>query len=67
MWVKQLQRETDNSHTYVAKVNEYGGWMWCPNKGNGKGKAISIQAWTGLYGTRVLRLPDLKTVGTRMR
>jgi hypothetical protein len=29
-----------------------------------KGKAISLQAWTGLEGSRRLRLPDFKTIGT---
>ena len=27
-------------------------------------KAIPLQAWTGLEGSRRLRLPDFKTVGT---
>jgi len=30
----------------------------------GKGKAISLQAWTGPEGSRRLRLPDFKTIGT---
>ena len=30
----------------------------------GKGKAIPLQAWTGLEGSRRLRPPDFKTVGT---
>jgi hypothetical protein len=29
-----------------------------------KGKAIPLQAWTGPEGSRKLRLPDFKTVGT---
>ena len=29
-----------------------------------KGKAIPLQAWTGLEGSRRLRLPDFKTIGT---
>ena len=33
-----------------------------PSKG--KGKAIPLQAWTGPEGSRRLRLPDFKTVGT---
>jgi len=28
----------------------------------GKGKAIPVQAWTGPEGSRMLRLPDFKTV-----
>jgi len=30
----------------------------------GKGKAIPLQAWTGPEGSRSLRLPDIKTIGT---
>ena len=33
-------------------------------RGKGKGKAISLQAWTGPEGSRKLRLSDFKTVGT---
>ena len=29
-----------------------------------KGKAIPLQAWTGLEGSRMLSLPDFKTIGT---
>jgi hypothetical protein len=34
-------------------------------EGKGKGKTIPLQAWTGPKGSRRLRLPDFKTVGTR--
>ena len=30
----------------------------------GKGKAIPLQAWTGPEGSRRLKLPDFKTIGT---
>jgi hypothetical protein len=30
----------------------------------GKAKAIPLQAWTGPEGSRRLRLPDFKTIGT---
>ena len=33
-------------------------------KRKGKGKAIPLQAWTGPEGSRRLRLPDFKTIGT---
>jgi hypothetical protein len=33
-------------------------------KGKGKGKAIPLQALTGPEGSRKLRLPDFKTIGT---
>ena len=29
-----------------------------------KGKAIPLQAWTGLEDSRRLRFPDFKTIGT---
>ena len=29
-----------------------------------KGKTIPLQAWTGPEGSRTLRLPDFKTIGT---
>jgi len=32
--------------------------------GKGKGKAIPLQTWTGPDGSRRLRLPDFKTIGT---
>jgi len=32
--------------------------------GKGKGKAIPLQAWTGSEGSRRLRFPDFKTVGS---
>jgi hypothetical protein len=34
------------------------------SKGKGKGKATLLQAWTGPLGSRRLRLPYFKTVGT---
>ena len=33
-------------------------------KVKGKGKAIPLQAWTGPEGSRRLKLPDFKTVGS---
>jgi hypothetical protein len=32
--------------------------------GKGKGKAIPLYFWTGPEGSRRLRLPDFKTIGT---
>jgi len=29
-----------------------------------RGKAIPVQVWTGFEGSRNLRLPDFKTIGT---
>jgi len=33
-------------------------------KDKGKGKAIPLQSWTGPEGSRRLRFPDFKTIGT---
>jgi hypothetical protein len=33
-------------------------------RGKGKDKAIPLKAWTGPEGSRRLRLPDFKTIGT---
>jgi hypothetical protein len=33
-------------------------------KGKGKGKAIPLKAWTDPEGSRRLRLPAFKTIGT---
>jgi hypothetical protein len=33
-------------------------------KGKGKGKAIPLQAWTGPEGSKRLKLPGFKTIGT---
>jgi len=35
--------------------------IWALKK---KGKAIPLQAWTGPEGSRRLRFPDFKTIGT---
>jgi len=39
-------------------------WHVLLNVGKGKGKAIPLQAWTDPEGSRRLRFPDFKTVGT---
>jgi hypothetical protein len=42
--------------------------MWQTNKCTPikyvKGKTIPLEAWTGPEGSRRLRLPDFKTIGT---
>ena len=37
---------------------------WTKFHNDGKGKVITLQAWTGPEGSRRLRLPDFKTIGT---
>jgi len=45
---------------YVASI----GFTTIVFQVKGKGKAIPLQAWTGPEGSRRLRLPDFKTIGT---
>ena len=49
-----------------SSVNLAGSTNTNPNniKGKGKGKAIPLQSWTVPEGSRRLRLPDFKTIGT---
>jgi len=39
-------------------------WLGDYKQRHKKGKAIPLQAWTGPEGSRKLRLPDFKTIGT---
>jgi len=39
-------------------------WPQKLNNVSSKKKAIPLQAWTGPEGSRRMRLPDLKTIGT---
>jgi hypothetical protein len=52
---KITDNETDNRFVHELLLHVYG---------KGKSKAIPLQAWTGPEGSRRLRLPDFKTVGT---
>jgi hypothetical protein len=51
-----------------ARSTEYKILMWrsCPSilLLPSEGKAIPLHAWTGPEGSRRLRLPDFKTIGT---
>ena len=40
-------------------------WFRTGNVVGKKGKAIPVQAWTVLRGSRTMRLPDIRTIGTR--
>jgi hypothetical protein len=46
-----------NIYSYTSFINS------C-EKGKGKGKTIPLQAWTAPEGSRRLRIPDYKTIGT---
>ena len=63
LWYKRLLLKN--------KPHELGSWESNASKcltltkhKKGKGKAIPLQPWTGPEGSRRLRLPDFKTVGT---
>jgi len=43
---------------YIGKATEWG-------ERTVNGKAFPLQAWTGPKGSRRLRLPDFKTIGTQ--
>jgi len=45
----QTKRSSDNKKLYIDVL---------------KAKAVPLQAWTGPEGSRRLRLPDFKTIGT---
>ena len=60
---KKHKSRTHHSNLLLACINIVRyviPYMCC-----GKGKAIQLQAWTGPEGSRRLRLPDFKTIGTR--
>jgi hypothetical protein len=48
---KPVKQRNSKQATYQSKVK-------------GKGKTVPFQAWAGPEGSRRLRLPDFKTVGT---
>ena len=59
-------RKTPTSHAVFTHLilrpeNMYINYL-IYSKGKGKGKAISLQAWTGPEDSRKLRLPDFKTI-----
>ena len=47
---------------FVADRDRNGALNTCKQKG--KGKAAPLEAWGGPEGSRRLRLPDFKTIGT---
>jgi hypothetical protein len=53
-WVCQMPQKTEATLKPNNPQQKY--------KGNDK--AIPLQAWTGPEGSRRLRLPDFKTIGT---
>jgi hypothetical protein len=54
------KKEKSQGPNQVTRVDiPYSGNVFGP-----KGKAIPLQAWRGPEGSRRLRLPDFKTIGT---
>jgi hypothetical protein len=51
---------TTTSSIFICGISYYNRGMAATNKG----KEIPLQAWAGPEGSRRLRLPDFKTVGT---
>jgi len=47
-----------------TKFTKHNGSHYIKNTEKGKGTAIPLQAWTGPDGSRRMRLPDFKTIGT---
>jgi hypothetical protein len=59
MCKKRGEENYENPHEiFSCKIKKQ---IYC---GHVKGKAFPLQAWTGPEGSRRLRLPDLKTIGT---
>ena len=57
--------DAGNKISFVIMVNgNVEGGLILHEKGKCKGKAVPLQAWTGPEGSRRLRLPDFKTIGT---
>jgi len=63
-WMLQDRVGTSHFDVHVwalhCRVSDPRQWTYLP----GKDKAIPLQAWTGPEGSRGMRLPDFKTVGT---
>jgi hypothetical protein len=60
-----LSRQICLAHLLAISDTVMAGRMSCiGHRGNIKGKAIPLQALTGPEGSRRLRLPDFKPIGT---
>jgi hypothetical protein len=53
-----LKSDKNNGYFILSPMYLYN------SKGNGKGKAIPLQSWTDPEGSRRVRFPDFKTIGT---
>jgi hypothetical protein len=59
-----LTKEQDLRISVYCGVKGYGIALYHDTSFKPNGKAIPLQAWPGPKGSRRLRLPDFKTVGT---
>ena len=59
-----MARVGDRRGDYRVSVGRSNGKNHLEDQGVGGKKAIPLQVWTGPEGSRRLRLPDFKTVGT---
>jgi hypothetical protein len=64
IFITRVHSFADSSNCLVAKRVKHWSTELLIQRGKGKGKAIPLQAWTGREGSRRLRLPDFKTIGT---
>jgi hypothetical protein len=61
------KEEKNTSYPHITITDIFVGnetWENTRHISKDKGKAIPLQAWTGPKGSRKLRLPDFKRVGT---
>ena len=65
IYVLGKERVNRGAHIYTCDAEVSVGQVRLNINGKGIGKAIPLQAWTGPEGSRRLRLPDFKTIGTR--
>ena len=64
---EKLRRKEGNKHGRTEKTEHDRKKWWQEETEIGwkvKGKAIPLEVWTGPEGSRRLRLPDFKTIGT---
>ena len=65
--VKQLPSKSNKTRSLFLNLEQFAQPLSATNNNNngkGKGKAIPLQTWTGPEGSRRLRLPDFKRIGT---
>jgi hypothetical protein len=64
IWLSAIPRVLVHENLHRVTSNVYIPLHYWYKVTGKKGKAIRVQAWTGLEGSRRLRLPDCKRIGT---